>query len=96
MAACAGSQFSFRHARGRGHPSGRVGLDTALLKRAAQFIGGEAADVIAKLGEQAAYLVLPGYVIYTGGDYVDAPKLEKLGRVRGVLHVVETGLAVQP
>ncbi len=49
-----------------------------------------------ELATAAAYLVLLGYVIYTGGDYVDAPKLEKLGRVPGVLHVVETGLAVQP
>ena len=49
-----------------------------------------------ELATATAYLVLLGYVIYTGGDYVDAPKLEKLGRVPGVLHVVEAGLAVQP
>lgn len=48
-----------------------------------------------ELATAAAYLVLLGYVIYTGGDYVDAPKLEKLGRVPGVLHVVEVGLAVE-
>ena len=49
-----------------------------------------------ELATGAAYLVLLGFVLYSGGDYVDAPKLEKLGRVPGVLHVVETGLVVQP
>ncbi len=36
---------------------------------------------------------LLGFVVYTGSDYVDAPRLERIGRVPGVLHVVETGLA---
>lgn len=40
----------------------------------------------------AVYLGLLGFVVYTGSDYVDAPRLERLGRVPGVLHVVEMGL----
>lgn len=46
-----------------------------------------------ELASAAAYFVLLGYVAYTGGDYVDAPRLEKLGRVPGVYHVVEAALA---
>ena len=42
-------------------PAGRPGgVDTALLKKAAQLIGGEAAEMIAKLGEQASRLVAKG------------------------------------
>lgn len=41
----------------------------------------------------ALYLALLGYAVYVGGDFVDAPKLERLGRIPGVVHVVETGLA---
>lgn len=46
-----------------------------------------------ELASAAVYLSLLGYVIYTGSDYVDAPHLERIGRVPGVLHVVEAGLA---
>ncbi len=41
----------------------------------------------------AVYIGLLGFVVYTGGDYVDAPRLERIGRVPGVLQVVEAGLA---
>lgn len=46
-----------------------------------------------ELATAAVYLGLLGFVVYTGSDYVDAPRLERIGRVPGVLHVVETGLA---
>jgi hypothetical protein len=41
----------------------------------------------------AVYIGLLGFVVYTGSDYVDAPRLERIGRVPGVLQVVEAGLA---
>jgi hypothetical protein len=37
----------------------------------------------------AAYIVLGAYVVWAGGDYVDAPRLERLNRVPGVRQVVE-------
>jgi hypothetical protein len=40
----------------------------------------------------AAYLVLGGYVVLAGADYVDAQRLERLNRVPGVRQVVETNL----
>jgi hypothetical protein len=40
----------------------------------------------------AAYLVLGGYVVLAGADYVDAQRLERLDRVPGVRQVVETNL----
>ena len=46
-----------------------------------------------ELATAAVYIGLLGFVVYTGSDYVDAPRLERIGRVPGVLHVVETGLA---
>lgn len=46
-----------------------------------------------ELATAAVYLSLVGFIIYTGSDYVDAPRLERIGRVPGVLRVVETGLA---
>jgi hypothetical protein len=46
-----------------------------------------------ELASAAVYISLLGYVVYTGGDYVDAPRLERIGRVAGVRQVVETGLA---
>lgn len=45
-----------------------------------------------ELATAAVYISLLGFVVYTGSDYVDAPRLERIGRVPGVLHVVETGL----
>ncbi|HUW99449.1 MAG TPA: hypothetical protein VMY35_00590 [Phycisphaerae bacterium] len=41
----------------------------------------------------AAYVVLGAYVVLAGGDYVDARRLERLGRVPGVRRVVEGQLA---
>lgn len=70
--------------------AGQVLAGLAILKRI------PAARVpMVELATAASYLVLLGYVVYTGGDYVDAPKLEKLGRVPGILHVVEAGLAAK-
>ena len=46
-----------------------------------------------ELATAAVYIGLLGFVVYTGSDYVDAPRLERVGRVPGVLHVVEAGLA---
>lgn len=46
-----------------------------------------------ELATAAVYIALLGFVVYTGSDYVDAPRLERIGRVPGVLHVVQTGLA---
>lgn len=40
----------------------------------------------------AAYVVLSGYVILVGADYVDAPRLQRLGRLPGVRLVVEANL----
>jgi hypothetical protein len=45
-----------------------------------------------ELASAAVYISLLGFVVYTGSDYVDAPRLERIGRVAGVLHVVEAGL----
>jgi hypothetical protein len=41
----------------------------------------------------ATYVVLSGYVMLVGADYVDAPRLQRLGRVPGVRLVVEANLA---
>ncbi|MGD1994902.1 MAG: hypothetical protein PVI59_17040, partial [Anaerolineae bacterium] len=41
----------------------------------------------------AAYLVLGGYVVLAGADYVDTQRLERLNRVPGVRRVVEAHLA---
>lgn len=40
----------------------------------------------------AAYVVLAGYLVLTGADYLDARRLEILDRVPGVRQVVETNL----
>jgi len=41
----------------------------------------------------AAYLVIAGYAILTGADYVDAARLKFLNRVPGVRQVVETSIS---
>lgn len=46
-----------------------------------------------ELATAATYIALLGFIIFVGGDYVDAPRLEKLGRIPGIVHMVETGLA---
>lgn len=47
----------------------------------------------AKLLLVALYTGLGGYAIVVGGDYVDAKRLQRLGRVAGVREVVEAQLA---
>ncbi len=42
----------------------------------------------------AVYVLMGGYVIYLGADYVDAPPLERFNRIPGVRVEVETNLAV--
>ncbi len=68
--------------------AGQILAGVAILKRipAARLPMVELASV-------AVYISLLGFVVYTGSDYVDAPRLERIGRVPGVLHVVEAGLA---
>ena len=46
-----------------------------------------------ELATAVTYITLFGYTVYIGADYVDSALLERLGRIPGVLHVVETGLA---
>ena len=47
---------------------------------------------MAQLASAIAYVALFGFVVYVGADYVDAPGLERLGRVPGVVHIVRDGL----
>ncbi len=47
---------------------------------------------MAELATAVTYITLLGFTVYVGADYVDAPVLERLGRIPGVMHVVETGL----
>ncbi|HNS03528.1 MAG TPA: hypothetical protein PKM78_14245 [Anaerolineae bacterium] len=73
---------------GRTKLAGQILAGIALLKRipAARL-------PMVELATAAVYIGLLGFVVYTGSDYVDAPRLERIGRVPGVLHVVEMGLA---
>ena len=41
----------------------------------------------------AAYILVGGYVVLAGGDYVDAQNLKRIDRVPGVRKVLETNLA---
>jgi hypothetical protein len=41
----------------------------------------------------AAYILVGGYVVLAGGDYVDAQHLKRIDRVPGVRQVLETNLA---
>jgi hypothetical protein len=43
----------------------------------------------------AAYLIITGYAVLAGADYVDAARLKILNRVPGVRQVVETSLVVE-
>ena len=45
-----------------------------------------------ELATGVLYLALLGYVIVAGADYVDAPRLARIGRVPGVLETVQAGL----
>jgi hypothetical protein len=73
---------------GRTKLAGQILAGIAVLKRipAARL-------PMVEVATAAVYISLLGFVVYTGSDYVDAPRLERIGRVPGVLHVVETGLA---
>ncbi|MCB0002941.1 MAG: hypothetical protein KDI07_03280 [Anaerolineae bacterium] len=45
-----------------------------------------------ELATGVLYLALLGYVVVAGADYVDAPRLARIGRVPGVLETIQTGL----
>jgi len=68
-------------------------VDTILDK--AQWLAAIPAAAVPKvhllLG--AVYLMLAGYVIFVGADYVDAPRVGWLDRVPGVRRVIEDNLA---
>lgn len=66
--------------------AGQIRAGLGLLK----FIPG--AQVPLELATGVLYLALLGYVIIAGADYVDAPRLARIGRVPGVLETVQTGL----
>jgi len=72
---------------GRTQLAGQILAGMAVLKR----IPATRLPMV-EVATAAVYLGLLGFVVYTGSDYVDAPRLERLGRVPGVLHVVEMGL----
>lgn len=59
-----------------------------------RLFGGAAASAIpqATVLMAAAYLVITGYAVLAGADYVDAARLKLLNRVPGVRQVVETSL----
>jgi hypothetical protein len=61
-----------------------------------RLFGGAASSAIpqATVLMAAAYLVITGYAILAGADYVDAARLKLLNRVPGVRQVVETNLVV--
>jgi hypothetical protein len=76
------------------------GEQLALVDRLLQgfrLFGGAAASAIpqATVLMAAAYLVITGYAVLAGADYVDAARLKLLNRVPGVRQVVETSLATQ-
>lgn len=60
-----------------------------------RLLGGAAVSAIpqAAVLMAAAYLVITGYAVLAGADYVDAGRLKFLNRVPGVRQVVETSLA---
>jgi hypothetical protein len=72
----------------------QFGLVEKLL-RGFRFVGGAAIAAIpqATVLMAAAYLVIIGYAVLAGADYVDAERVRFLNRVPGVRQVVETNLA---
>lgn len=72
----------------------QVELVTKILK-AIKFVAVSPAATLphGRLLVAAAYILLGGYIVLAGGDYVDAQKLKLLDRVPGVRKVVETNLA---
>jgi hypothetical protein len=73
---------------GRTRLAGQILAGIAVLKR----IPATRLPMV-EVATAAVYIGLLGFVVYTGSDYVDAPRLERIGRVPGVLQVVEAGLA---
>jgi hypothetical protein len=76
------------------------GEQLALVDRLLQgfrLFGGAAASAIpqATVLMAAAYLIITGYAVLAGADYVDAARLKILNRVPGVRQVVETSLVVE-
>ena len=72
----------------------QIGTIDKLLKGLRLF-GAVPAAVVpqGKLLMAAAYIVIGGYVVLAGADFVDAPNLRWLDRVPGVRRVVEMNLA---
>jgi hypothetical protein len=72
----------------------QIGLVDRLL-RGLRLLGGVPAAALpqGRLLLAAAFIVLVGYVILAGADFVDARRLRLLNRVPGVRQVVETNLA---
>ncbi len=72
----------------------QIGLIEKLL-RGLRLLGGVPAAALpqGRLLLAAAFIVLAGYVILAGADFVDARRLRLLNRVPGVRQVVETNLA---
>lgn len=72
----------------------QVDLVEKLLK-GIKFVGAAPAAALphGRLLLAAAYILVGGYIILAGADYVDAERLKLLDRVPGVRRVVETNLA---
>jgi hypothetical protein len=47
-----------------------------------------------ELASAVLYVTLLGYNLYVGADYIDAPRMTRLGRIPGVLQVLEAELQV--
>jgi hypothetical protein len=62
------------------------------LLKGLKLMGGLPVPPQVKLILVAAYIVLTGYVVLAGADYVDSPQIRWLDRVVGVRRTVEAGL----
>ncbi|MEA3337695.1 MAG: hypothetical protein U9R25_17510 [Chloroflexota bacterium] len=51
-----------------------------------------ARNPVVEVASAVVYIALIGLIIYVGADYVDAPRLERIGRVSGILHTVRDSL----
>ncbi len=71
----------------------QIGAIDKLLKGLG-LLGGVSVAVLpqGRLLMAAAYIVIGGYVVLAGADFVDAPRLRRLGRVPGVHQVVSATL----
>ena len=52
------------------------------------------ASLMVELASAVLYVTLLGYCFYVGADYIDAPRMTRLGRIPGVVQVLETELKV--